>query len=68
METVKVRYIGKKYSRWWGDKVYEAKPRYERGKARTPVMWRIIDSDGDSYPIADGTIEEGLTKDWIVVS
>lgn len=68
MESIKVRYLGKPYSYWFGDKDYEAKPRYVRGKGKMLVNWRIVDRDGDPYTIAEGTIEEGLRKDWIVVS
>lgn len=67
MDSVKVRYIGKAYAYWFGDKDYEATPRYVRGKEKTPVKWRIIDRDGDSYTIADGTLEEGLEKGWVIV-
>lgn len=68
MESIKVRYIGKSYEYWFGDKEYEAIPRYVRGKDKIPVKWEITDRDGDLYSIADGTIEEGLKKGWVLVS
>lgn len=67
MESVKVRYIGRAYEYWFGDKDYDATPRHVRGKGKIPVKWQIVDRDGDNYPIADGTLEEGLKKGWILV-
>lgn len=70
MDSVKVRYIGNSYKYWFGDKDYVAEPRHVRGKGvnKVGVDWRITDRDGDTYTIAQGTLDEGLRKDWIVIS
>ena len=66
-ESVKVRYIGKKYASWWGSEPYEATPWATNAGGWLNMRWRLEDPDGDYYPVADGTLMDGLEKDWEIV-